>query len=170
MAADEFVAHWSRRRLAALMACAALFVLGGLWLAGMVGEPPVSDHYPQQFQTLMGWVSVVFFGFCLAALVKRWFEREEQVRIGRSGIRLARLAGRTILWSEITDVTTWSYKRQRMIVVRLRDPTRFRSDLPFAGALAGINKALSAGDIQISLTGTDRSFDEAMEAIRRFRR
>jgi hypothetical protein len=37
------------------------------------------------------------------------------------------------------------------------------------GALAGANRALTGGDISISLTGTDRKFAEALSAVERFR-
>jgi len=38
-----------------------------------------------------------------------------------------------------------------------------------AALLAGANRGLTGGDVGISLTATNRSFEEAMEAIRVFR-
>ena len=154
---DEFVAYWSPWRLGLLTAGAAIFVLLGLWMVGAFGAVPVSGDRSPERTALYGWASIAFFGLCFVVLARRLFNRAEQIRIGRAGIRLARLGDRTILWSEISDVTTWSYKRSKMIVLHVRDADRFRSDYPFAGMVAGMNKALAVGDIQIALNGTDRS-------------
>jgi hypothetical protein len=101
---------------------------------------------------------------------KRLLDTAEELRIGTAGIRWARWSNQIIPWSEITDVTTWNVKRQKFIILRLRNPALF----PRLGILGSIavrfNHALTGGDIAISLTTTDRSFGEAMSAIDRFRR
>jgi hypothetical protein len=115
----------------------------------------------------VGWFSVVFFGACGIAAAKKLFGAGEQIRIGPTGVRPS--PGYQIIpWSEIADVTTWSSAGQKMIILHLRDPAGFpRQGMP--AFLASANRMLTGGDIAISLTGTDRSFDEAMSAIVRFR-
>lgn len=71
-------------------------------------------------------------------------------------------------WSEIIDVTTWSMRQQQMIVLHLAHPERFPGK-GLAGRIAGANKAMTGGDITISMTGTDRRFDETLAAINWFR-
>jgi len=115
----------------------------------------------------IGWISILFFGFCGISWARKLFSAGEVLRIGSAGIRWTRWSGDTIPWSDISDVTVWSYNKQRSIILHLRDPALF----PGRGILAwaaGANRALSGGDIALSLTATDRSFDDAM-AIARFR-
>ena len=63
----------------------------------------------------------------------------------------------------------WSYKRQKSIVLHLSNPARFPGR-GLTAKLASANRMLTGGDISISLTGTNRNFDDAMSAIVRFRR
>lgn len=166
---QDFVAHHSRWRLAVLGLCAGAFVVAGLWMAGVFGAAHPTDRYSADSTVAIGWICVAFFALCGIAVVSRLFDTREQVRIGPQGIRWVRLSDRTIPWSDISDITEWSHRRQRMIVLHLRDPARWpRRGL--SALLAGANRALTGGDVMISLTGTDRSFDEAVAAIARFRR
>ena len=55
-----------------------------------------------------------------------------------------------------------------MIVLQLRDPGRFPGR-GLAAVLAKANRELTGGDISISLTGTDRTTEEALRAINQFR-
>jgi hypothetical protein len=155
--------------LALLAAGAAVFVGLGLWMSGLFGPPPASHRYSAPLVAAIGWFAVLFFGLCGAVAIKRMFDSREQLRIGPSGIRYASWSEQTIPWSEIIDVTTWSHRGQSAIVLHLRSPACFPGR-GLAAALAGANRGLTGGDISISLTGTDRSFDEAMSAIAQLRR
>jgi hypothetical protein len=84
------------------------------------------------------------------------------------GVRYRQWSDDTIPWSEITDVTVWRYKRQKVILLHLKHPDRF-SARGLVAKFAAINRRLTGGDISISMTATDRSFDEAMAAIQQFR-
>lgn len=137
-------------------------------MGGAFGPPPGSRRYPPELVAAIGWGCALFFALCGAAAVRMIFDRREQVRIGPSGIGSARWRHGTIPWVEIGDVTIWVHRGQRVIVLHLRDPSRY----PERGAravLASANKALTGGDLTLSMVGTDRSFDEAMAAIVRFR-
>lgn len=56
----------------------------------------------------------------------------------------------------------------RTIIPHLRSPSLFPGKGAF-GLMGRANRALTGGDIGISLSGTDRKFDEAMAAITKFR-
>ena len=166
---QDFVALPSRWRLALMALGAAAFVAIGLWMAGMFGAAPRTDRYSADATNAIGWICVAFFALCGVAIVRRLFDTRAQVRIGPHGILWVRLSDRTIPWSDITDITEWSHRGQRMIILHLRDPARW-PPRGVSALLAGANRALTGGDVAISLTGTDRSFDEAVAAIGRFRR
>lgn len=164
----EFVAYNSRWRLA-LILLGALGVIGlGLWMGGIFGAPPHSRRYPDGEIFVVGWFSALIAGLCTFAIVKRLVDPKEQLRIGPSGVRYPSWSENTVPWSEITDVTVWCYKRQKMIVLHLLNPDRFPGR-GLAGTLASANRKLTGGDISLNLTGTDRSFAEVMAAIERFK-
>ena len=150
-----------------LLGCVA-FVGLGLWMAGVLGFPPDSSRYSSGFILLIGWFSVVFFGACGILWGQRLFDRREHLRIGADGLRLTPWSDQTIPWSEIVDVTTWTFRGQKAIILRLRDRARFPGR-GLAAITADANRSLTGGDISISLTGTDRTYEDAISAVDQFR-
>lgn len=165
---DDFVAHTSRWRTALIIAGSLGFVAIGIWMAGLVGPVPVSRRAGPLMTEFWGWLCILFFGMCAVAGAKLWWTNAERLRIGRSGIRWAEWCDQTIPWEEISDVTEWRYKSTKSIILHLRDPSRFRGK-GLAGLAGHANRALTGGDVGITLSGTDRKFDEAMSAIATFR-
>ena len=111
---------------------------------------------------------MVFFGACAVAMVPMLLSRDVQVRISAQGIFWKRWNDQTIPWSEITDVSTWELTGQKVIVLKLRDASRFPGK-GIQGLLAGPNRAMTGGDISVVLTGTDQSPDAAVAAIGKYR-
>lgn len=171
---DEFRAYYSRWRVALLFALCLAFVVLGLWMAGVIGEPPDPENWsrrrrglPPEVVPYIGWVSVVFFGIGLPISAKRFFDYDVQLQIGQAGIRWSQWSDITIPWSEIDRVSVWSYKRQKHIILHLYRPNGFPGR-GIAGRLARANRILTGGHIGIAIAGTDRSFDEAIAAIEHF--
>ena len=165
----DFVAYLSKWRIALLFLLSAGFVSIGLWMAGVIGPMATSGRYSAAFTSVIGWLSIIIFGFCGLVAIKRFFDIGEQLRIGSSGVQVRTWSDQTIPWTEITNVTIWRYKHHKTIILHLRDPSLY----PGRGAVALMtkaNRALIGGDIGISLIGSDRSFDEAMAAIDQYRR
>lgn len=165
---NEFVAYPSRWRIALLILVTIGFVSMGFWAVGAFGPPPVSERASPAASKAIGWLSIAFFGGCGLVLLKAFFDKRERLRINATGIHWTAWSEEMIPWSEILDVTTWQYKFQKMILLHLRDAERFPSASPLA-KLSGASRALTGGDIAISLSGMNRSYNEAMEAISRFR-
>ena len=165
---DEFVAYTSRWRTTLYMVGSLAFVVGGVWMTGVVTPPPVSTRAGPGMVMFWGWLTVVFFGLCAIAAAKILWKNGEQLRIGRLGVRWSRWENKTIPWIEITDVTEWGYKGTRSIILHLRNPSLFPGR-GIMGFLGRANRNLTGGDIGISLAGTDRKFGEAMAAIEHFR-
>lgn len=165
---DDFVAYPSPKRIALLLLLAIGFVALGLWMGGVFGPPPASHRYPPALVFSVAWFCVVFFGLCGVAGVKKLVDGREELRIGPAGIRSTPWSDQTIPWSEVVDVTTWTYRGSKLIILHLRDASRFPGR-GLAGLVAGANRALTGGDIAIALTATDRPFDDALAAIARFR-
>ena len=166
---DEFVAYPSRWRRVLLAIVAVVFVLFGFMMVGAFG--PLSDPAanPPAVILVFGWLAIVFFGFCGVVWIARLFDTAEQLRIDAMGVRYAAWSRAMMPWQDITNVTIWSSNRQRTLVLHLRDPARYPGK-GLAALFATINRKLTGGDVSISLTGTDRSFDDALSAIAHFRR
>lgn len=171
---DEFRAYYSRWRVALLFLLCLGFVILGLWMAGVIGEPPDPENwsrrrrgFPPEALPYVGWVSVVFFGIGLPVIAKRFFDHDVQLNIGNAGIRWSQWSDTTIPWTEINRVSVWSYQRQKHIILHLHRPNAFPGR-GIAARMAGANRMLTGGDIGIAIAGTDRSFDEAMAAIEHF--
>lgn len=164
---DDFVAVPSRKKIVPLILGCAGFVGLGLWMTGAFGPPPASDRYWSDLILMIGWSSVVFFGLCGVLWSLRLFDSRERLRIGADGIRSKSWSDQTIPWEEIVDITTWASRGQNAIVLHLRDPAQFPGR-GLAAMLADANRSLTGGDISISLTGTDRTFAEAVLALEQF--
>lgn len=164
---EEFTAHYAKGRIAAMLLGALIFVALGCWMIGLFGPPPVSARIGPVKAVVAGWVGIVFFGLCAVLLARRLFDDSAVLRIGPSGLQAAQWSDDLIPWSQITDVTTWTHQKQTMIVLHLRDPAMFPGR-GMAGMLARANSKLTGGDVTISLTGSNRSPNEALSAMARY--
>ena len=166
----DFVALPSRWRRILLTLGAVAFVVVGSWMVGAFGPSPATPRFSQETAIAIGWVAIVFFGLCAVMGFRKIFETREQVRINADGIRYANWSDSIIPWQQITNVTTWSYRGQQAAILHLRDPARFPGPGGVTGMLASASNKLTGGDVAISLTGTNRSFTDAMAAIAHYRR
>ena len=167
---NEFRAYNSRWRMVLLFLGALGCVAAGLWFVGAFGEPPEFNvarrrgRVAQEFALYGGWASIIFFGLGTPIIAKKLFSREPHLVIDERGIHSPQWSDATIPWSEITEVTTWF---EKTIVLHLAEPGRFPGK-GLGRILSGANKALTGGNIAISLVGTDREVDDAMTAIASF--
>lgn len=164
----EFTAYTSRWRAAGLVLTCIIFAVLGLWMVGAFGPAPTSSRYPAPLPTVIGWLVLPVCALFGVAWVKRLLAGGIQLEVGPSGVRWHPWSDQLIPWSEVLEVNIWSYQRQTCIVLKLRNPDRFPGR-GLAASFASLNRAMTGGDICISLTGTDRSFDDAMSAMVRFR-
>ncbi len=171
---EEFRASYSRWRLVLLFLLSVDFVVLGLLMVGVIGEPSDPAEWsgrrgsiPPELVPYASWFCVIFFAFGAAVILKRFFDDGVQVAIGATGIHWSNWSDATIPWDEIVRVSVYIQNRQKSIVLHLLNPEAF----PGRGIhawLASANRMITGGDIAISLIGTDRSFEEAMAAIEHF--
>lgn len=170
---DEFVAYPSRWRIALLTMLSFGFVVLGLGMIGAFGAPWVSPRRSLVVGMTVGWICITFFGACTFIIARRFFETGPLLRILSEGVWWKRWSDQIIPWSEISDVTIWQskgwlQKGHKCIILHLRDQAQFPR-MRLMGWAGKANRALTGGDIAISLLGTDRSVSEAMAAIDHYR-
>ncbi|MEZ0367261.1 STM3941 family protein [Mycobacterium sp. pUA109] len=159
-----FEAHLSRVRVALLLAGSLFFALFALWVVGVFGGGPPS---PPIHVKAAAWAGIVFCGVAGFVFARRLFESGVIVRVDDAGIYWQRWSEQVIPWSAITRISERKVKRSRFACLFLHD----RAAYPSRGIL-GYLKSLSTptgyGDISVTMTETDRSFDDLMAAIERF--
>ena len=154
----RFVARPSVPRLLLLTTGALVLVVGAMWLAGVFGSPP------EPGSEWVGWSCIAFFGLATLALIGRLFDRNDQIIIDSRGLYWRQWSEQTIPWTEVRNVREAQVRRSRFLCVDLVHPEWFPSS-KVAGRLAGVNRKLGFGDLGISTSGTDKSFDELKQAV-----
>lgn len=159
--ADRFVARNAPGRLVLALLGSLAFVAAGLWIAGLFGPPPKPGR------EWLGWLCALFFALVPFKIVPRLSDRSDQMVIDRNGIFWRQWSEMTIPWGAVRSFSRRSVKGQHFVCLHLKNPSMF----PRAGAgawLAGLNRGLNFGDVALTVTGTDRSFDELVAAIDRY--
>jgi hypothetical protein len=164
----NFVAYYSRWRIALFTLVMVGFIVVGLWSVRVLGDVPTPRRYSASLIVALGWFLVLFFGVVASCGVRSFFDSKPQLEVGPLGIRWAAWSDDFIPWSHITSVSTWSQHKTNYILLHLDDPSCFPGK-GLAGKLARADKRMTGGDIAISVAGMDRSHTEAMDAIAHFR-
>ena len=165
---NDFVARASLPRIISLAGACLLFVAGGLWMAGIFGEPPPSRRFSPETGVAFGWFVAAFFGLAFFAIARQLFRESELLVLNAQGLRSAQWSEQTIPWVELEEVSTWSHKGSASIVLHLRDPSLFPGR-GVLGWLAGVNRSLTGGDVTIAMTICDKTVEETLNAIEHFR-
>ncbi len=182
---NEFVARTQPLKVVLGILIALGFVAIGVWMTGLLDKPvtpPVvspddltiyplpasSSRYPDWLVVTVGWASIVIFGGLSIIGAMRLTNPADHLRINRMGLVVPSYTDRPIAWSDIADITTWSHRGQKSLVIKLRDPSRFPRK-PLHRMMDSLNRGLTGGDIGLSMTGTNRTLKQALEAIETFR-
>ena len=158
---QRFVARNSPSRLWLMLLGAFAFVLLGLWIAGLIGSPPKPGR------EWLGWVAALFFGFAAFKIGSRLSGPAVQIVVDGNGIFWRPAYDETIPWSAIRTIRPARVRHQRFLCLYLKNPAQFpRTGV--GGALAHLNKQMAFGDVAISATGTDQSFEALLVAVERY--
>jgi len=112
------------------------------------------------FNVLLGYMGIAFFG--LATLKFVWTlitARGPVVFISRCGIRDLRISNELILWGAVEDITTWEYRRQKCIVLKISAAleqqlfaTKARQAMLLANRAVGVDGvAIGAGGLTMDI-------------------
>jgi hypothetical protein len=155
---QPLVARNSRWRILLVILGSLVFAAAGVWMAGIAGSAPAPG------KEWAGWLSIIFCSVCVPIVFSRLLDDKVQIRISGSGIYYKQWSEQTIPWEEISGVSVWKFKRHKLPVLHLVHPSRYPSTT-LSGKMAGADRMLTGGDITITLTGMDCSFDEVIAAI-----
>ncbi|MGY4397996.1 hypothetical protein ACVWZA_003198 [Sphingomonas sp. UYAg733] len=155
-----FVAHVSRWR-------SGLMVLGALAFVIAAGVIIRTEGATDRLAFGIGWLAALFFGACALAGARQLLRTGPVMEIDARGILWRRWSDERIPWTAIVRAESKAMGRQRFLALWLQDPGRYRSG-HVLGKLAGANKAMGFGDIALSASGIDRSFEQLVAAFDRY--
>lgn len=166
-----FEAYFSRSRLLVMLPLGVAFVYLGLVLADVFAAPwpRAQDSYVIR---LFGWISALFFGWITFGIAKRVVTGGLAFRIDAVGIYDPKRSPNIIPWSAIEDVRIIRIPPNRMLANRilgydLADNLVDRLPL-LQQIMVALNRRCSGISAGIATAGTDRSFQEVIEAVREF--
>jgi hypothetical protein len=113
------------------------------------------------FLEFAGYVGAVLFGVCTVVIVWRLLrQRGPVITVTPEGIRDTRVAAEEIPWRAITEVSTWRYRGQKIIILAVDPTVESRLTLTrIARWSRGPNRLLGIDGLCIAVTGLDTSFD-----------
>lgn len=114
---------------------------------------------------VVGYVGVAFFGFGTAVIASRLGSLGVEVRIDERGVYVRRYRPDPIPFEAIRGAGVLVIERQKMLALHLHAPDEYPAAGRAARALAAANAGMGYGDLGISVTGTDRSFEELLAAF-----
>jgi len=164
--AGRFVARVSKGRTLLLIVGALLFVAAGIWF---LFSPETFIRSPRSmgdpgFVSLIGWAGVLFFGICAIVGMRQLFRTDAVIEMGPEGLLWRRWSNATIPWTAFDHAAVAEIHRQRMLTLWLQEPEAYPSTT-LSGRMAGANKAMGFGDLSLSASGLDCSFDELVAAF-----
>lgn len=165
---EEFVANNSRSKCALLLAFSLAIIFFTCWAFGLLGSEPGFGLQHSTFGLVVAWLATLVFGQLALRTSLRWWHDKNYLVIGYQGIRFVGWSDQLIPWSEIEGISEMSFRNYRMIILELRHPQRLKRN-GLIGRLGWFDGLIARGRVDISLVGADRTLDDAMVAIQKFR-
>jgi len=125
---DELVIELSKNKIVLLIVGSCAFVALGVWLSvdaeSIVPESPIKDPL---FVRGAGLAGIIFFGFCGVYGIKKLFDKRPGLVLNSSGIidNSSAIAAGFIPWSEILGAEIFQIYRQKMLIIKVRDPEMY---------------------------------------------
>lgn len=126
---DELVIELSKSKAVLLILIALAGVAGGIWLLSM-DERTIARDLPIEdplFVHGVGIACIVFSGLCSILAVRKFFDKRPGLVLNSTGIidNSSGIAAGFIPWSEITGAEIYKFQRQKMLIVKVRNPEEF---------------------------------------------
>jgi hypothetical protein len=162
---DERTIELSKTKLLLLIAGALIFVALGIWMYQL---DPAWIETQRRFNSpvivhAIGIVSVVFFGACGAAGLKKSFDKKPGLVLSAAGIvdNSSAVSAGLIPWSDIQGFGIHQIQKQRLLIIKLADPEKYiRAGGSMKQALHRMNTRICGSPVAISSNALKINFDE----------
>jgi hypothetical protein len=167
---NEKIIELSKKKILLLVIGSFVFVALGIWLLS-VDETFIQSQRRSNDPVLIrgvGVMSIIFFGFCGVFALKKLFDKKPGLVFNNSGIidNASPVSVGLIPWSEIIGFEIFGLQRQKMLIIKVRDPQKYVEQ---GGALKRtLNKAnykMCGSPIAISSNALDINFSELLSVF-----
>ena len=172
-----FEAHYSKWRQIALAVVGLGFAALGWWLATLPAEELEGSSARKLaglaglFGTSTATMAVIIGGLCvmlgvalIPVVIKNLQHGGPALRVDRGGLLSHRWSDRPIPWSNIAAAKPYTLQGQKFVAITLIDRDH-NPATTFAGRMAGLNRSIGAGDLALSVQGTDGRYDDLVAAL-----
>lgn len=171
-AADELVIKLSKSKAILMILGSFGFVAAGYWLftmdAAAMKEMPIDDPL---FIHGVGIVSMVFFSLTGIIGIRKLFDKRPGLVLNSAGIidNSSGLSAGFIPWSEITGAETYEVRRQKMLIIKVRNPEEFiqRGNV-LRQAMVKMGSKLSGSPIAITSNTLKINFQELLATFAQY--
>jgi hypothetical protein len=125
---DELVIELSKSKVILMILGSFAFVAAGYWLFSMDAAAIVKEiHRNPLFVHSVGIVSMVFFSLTGIIGIRKLFDKKPGLVLNSAGIidNSSGLAAGFIPWSKITGGEIYEIRRQKMLIIKVRNPEEF---------------------------------------------
>jgi hypothetical protein len=158
-----FEAYYSKWRLAAFALLGLGFAAMGAWIVGLLGSGAEDASLVVK---IAGW-GCLTMGLAVPFItIGQALHSGPAIRIDQTGIFWHRWSSSVIPWSNVSRVEPYSINSQKMVGITLID-RNLNKKQGILGKLSSANRAMGFGDLALTVQGTDRKFDEMLEALLR---
>ncbi len=173
-AADELVIELSKSKGILMILGSFAFVAAGYWLFSMnaaaMKELPIDDPL---FIHGVGIASMVFFSLTGIFGIWKLFDKKPGLVLNSAGIidNSSGLAAGFIPWSEITGAEIYEIRRQKMLIIKVRNPEEFiqRGNV-LQRAMVKINSKMCGSPIAITSNTLNINFPELLSTFEQYHR
>lgn len=149
------------------MACLA-FVAIGTWF--IIDPPAIRIAFIESpgALTVLGYITVLFFGLISVFLVKKIFDNGPAIIIDEEGIddRSSMFPAGYVVWKDIKDITVIDVKGQRMVALELYDPEPYlQTRSSVAKKLLNMNYKMYGAHFAISANSLEVDFETLYNMI-----
>lgn len=172
-AADELVIELSKSKMLLMILGSFGFVAAGYWLFMDAATIAREIHKNQLFIHYTGLVGMAFFSLTGIVGIRKIFDKRPGLVLNSAGIidNSSGLAAGFIPWSEITGAAIYEVRRQKMLIIKVRNPEEFiqRGNI-FQQAMVRMGSKMSGSPIAITSNTLQINFPELLSRFEQYHR
>jgi hypothetical protein len=158
-----FIARYVRGKLLLMV----LICVVGVAVFGFIAMFPETFQPPSVLTRPAGVFGATIFSLLLFVNLRESARRGAVIIIGPAGLVWRRWSEEQVPWPALRAARFARNRGEDVVRLWLREPVRSRPR-SLLERVAPVNRLLGAGDMELSTTGTDRSFQEMAEAVQTF--
>jgi hypothetical protein len=170
---DKLIIELSKTKIILIVLGAAVFAAIGLWMLSL-------DHATIEAQRRFnspafvygaGYLSIVFFGLIGVIGVKKFFDKKPGLVFTKEGVvdNSSGISAGFIPWSEIVGVDMLKIQKQKLLVIRVRNPEKYiEIGGPIKRALNKVNTKMCGSPIAITSSALKMSFEDLVSTFQEY--